>query len=238
MTLLSICTDAIEEIGEYQAPGTIVGNTDPAACQLLALAKRELKNLARCYPWKVLTAEQTFTMTTGQSVQTGAIPSDFWCFKNFTWWDRTNEWRLRGPSTSNQWQVLRSGIVQQTPRKWIRVRGSDLLAHPNPDTADTVAFEYVSKNLVDSDGDGAADALTWAADTDTSVLDEDLLTMGVHWRYLRAKGLPYADEKTEYDDEVALTKARDGGHGPVSLSGRRTPYLLDVDNVPDSGFGG
>lgn len=47
MTLLTICQDAIEEIGGFQTPSTIIGNADNDAKLLLRCASRVGRELER-----------------------------------------------------------------------------------------------------------------------------------------------------------------------------------------------
>lgn len=77
----------------------------------------------------------------------------------------------------------------------------------------------------------------WAADTDTFLLSEDLLELGVIWRLLARLGLAYAEEKDEYERQVDQSIARDGGNATLSLTPGRGLHLLGPYNVPDTGYG-
>lgn len=236
MTLLTICQGALEEIGEMEVPTSIMGSSNLTATQIRALANREGYMLSRRHPWQTLVKEKTFT-TTAAAVQTGAIPTDFSRIISATWWDRANYWRLLGPANPQQWQAINSGIVSTSLRKWFRIRGDDMLLWPTPsNTTDTIAFEYVSTYWVDTDADGDGEAAAWAADTNTAVLDEDLMRMGLIWRWLMAKGLPYAEQLAMYEREVDKAIARDGG-SPILNAGGSLPINTFGANVPDTGFG-
>jgi hypothetical protein len=65
-----------------------------------------------------------------------------------------------------------------------RQRGDDVLIAPTATAGDTYAFEYVSLNWCQSAA--AAEQAAWAADTDTGILSEELMTDGIVWRYLYA----------------------------------------------------
>jgi hypothetical protein len=58
----------------------------------------------------------------------------------------------------------------------------------------------------------------WAADTDVSLLDEDLLELGVIWRLQQRLGLAYLEEKDEYERQVDQAVARDGGNAILRLT--------------------
>lgn len=77
----------------------------------------------------------------------------------------------------------------------------------------------------------------WAADTDTALLDEDLIELGVIWRLQQRLGLAYAEEKDEYEREVDKAIARDGGTATLSLTPVDRMQFLGPWNVPETGFG-
>lgn len=57
----------------------------------------------------------------------------------------------------------------------------------------------------------------WKADSDMTVLDEDLIELGVIWRTLRRIGLAYDEERAEYENQVRQSVARDGGTSNINL---------------------
>ena len=234
MTLLSMCQGALREIGEMEVPTSIVGNTNLTAVQILNLAQREGRELSRRYDWQALVKEKTFT-TTAAAAQTGSIPSDMRHIVSATWWDRANYWRILGPASEAQWQALNSGIVTAGVRRWFRIRGDSFLLWPTPtNTTDTIAFEYVSNQWCETSlGTGQS---AWAADTDVGVIDEELMQMGLVWRFLKAKGLMYADEIGSYEREVEKAIARDGGMVTLNMTGA-AGYTELGTNLPDTGFG-
>ncbi len=237
MTLLSMCTAALEEIGEFSGPSTIVGNANRTATQILALANVEGRALSRRHGWEALVVEKAFTTTADQAIQTsGAPPANMRFILNATWWDRTNFWPLRGPATAEEWQALQSGIVTSTVRRWYRILAGDFLVFPDaPNSTDIIVYEYISKNFCQSSGGTGQSA--WADDTDTGILDEELMQMGLVWRFLKSKGLPYEEEFNAYELEVRRAIAHDGGAPILNLAVRNTSYLISTANVPDTGIG-
>jgi hypothetical protein len=59
MTLLTMTQQALREVGEFEVPATIVGNNNPTAVQMLALAQREGRELSRRHQWQRLLVEKT-----------------------------------------------------------------------------------------------------------------------------------------------------------------------------------
>lgn len=73
----------------------------------------------------------------------------------------------------------------------------------------------------------------WAADTDTFLLSEDLLELGVIWRLQQRLGLAYLEEKDEYERQVDQAAARDGGNAILHLT---TPQWFMGTYVSDPGL--
>ncbi len=78
----------------------------------------------------------------------------------------------------------------------------------------------------------------WVADTDTSLLDEDLIELGVIWRMMHRLGLAYEEEKSEYMNQVGQAVARDGGTAVLSLVPYPSLSLVGPWNVQESNFPG
>lgn len=211
MTLLTICQDAVNEIGDFEVPSTIVNNTNQTAVQLLALAKREIRTLARRHDWSDLVTVHTFA--TVADTQSYSLPSDFGWIISESVWDRTNDWKVRGPLTPSQWEQAQATDIASAAWLWWRIFGGSMYLYPTPSAVATIAYEYVSSNLTSAGN-------TWTADSDTFLLDEELATLGVRWRYLKAKGFPYEEEFNEYEMEVKKAIARDGGSTGLNLDGR------------------
>jgi hypothetical protein len=119
--------------------------------------------------------------------------------------------------------------------KWFMVRGAYLTIYPTPTVSDeTIAFDYYSKSWVTKQVD-SSNVAAWTADNDTSRINEDLITMGVKWRFLQAKGMPYEPEYREYESVKESLKEDNGGRGSINL-GRGSGVNYD-GNIPDQGYG-
>ena len=79
----------------------------------------------------------------------------------------------------------------------------------------------------------ATNVSAWTSDADTARLDEDLLTLGLKWRFLQSKGMPFEAEYREYESIKSELLADNGGKPLIDLGPRR----LDMSNLPDTGFG-
>ena len=215
MTLLTIVQGAAARCGLAQ-PSSVVSNTDETAVRLLSLTNAAGKALARRHNWSVLTKEKTFT-TTAAAVQASAIPTDFDRFVDETLFNRTRKRRLTGPISAEEWQVQQA-LSASVLIDAFRIRGADMLITPTPAAGETIAYEYVSKYWVDTDADGDGDAVSFASDSYTSILDEEMLTLDVIWRYRASVGLNYAEAFREAQLMVADRIAGDGGRRTLNLA--------------------
>jgi len=236
MTLLTICTDAADEIGIPQ-PASIINNSDPSVLQLLRAANRECKVLSRL-PWEALKKEGSFTSSAAESQGfMTTIESDFGRFANNTMYNRTTKFKLFGPITDTQWQRLNASTASGI-RSWFRIRGGKLIVFPQMTGSQSVFFEYFSKNWVDlatGTTPAVADGSKFNNDANTVVFDEELVTMGVVWRFLKSKGLPYTEQKNEYAESVRNLLTQDGAKQIINMTGGI--YEGWPANVPEIGFG-
>lgn len=222
MSLLTIIQSVADRVGLPQ-PAQVVGASDTQVRQLLALANQEGKELARRGPWQVLTAEKTFTATATQE-QSGAIPADFDRMIEGSFWNRTQSRPVVGPLDPQKWQALQTGLISSV---WdaFRIRGDALIMSPTPVAGDSMAFEYVSKNWCTNAAQDTP-AAAWTADDNIGLLDEEVMTLGVIWRWMRAKGFDYAEALRTYEAEAERVLAHDGGS-----------RFLDLNMDPQSGVG-
>ena len=235
MSLLSIVRDAWARLGVSDAlPSAVMTSGDGNVAIMRALAVQEGKELAARATWQRLVKEATFT-TVAAEVQPGVIPSDFDRAIPDTIWNYTEREPMLGPLEPQDWQALKAGLVGP-PDLYFRIRGGDFLILPAPPAGEDIRFEYVSTWWVDTNADGAADAATFSADTDAPVLSEELVTLGIIWRWLKRNRLPYADEFAEYNTQVNQAIARDGFRTTVSMGGRRADMGARFPRVPDGSW--
>ena len=196
MTLLTICENASDRIG-INRPATIAGNTSPDAQKLLGYSNKVGRQLMKQVVWQVLRTEHTFTSIASET-QTGILPSDFDRFIPETFWNRSAQVLLNGPVTATEWQGLKALDHDSVDYPKFAYRGGDILVIPTLGAGATLAFEYVSTKWVMDNSSVAKIAFT--ADTDTSRIDEDLVTRGVVFEYLDGEGLPSAKAYQDYTD--------------------------------------
>lgn len=213
MTLLTLAQAACDIIG-MPRPTSVMAGADQTARTMLSLAQREGRALARRWTWTALRKQQTFT-TVAQTVQTGAVPSDFDRMVSETFWNRTRRLLVQGPVTPEEWQGLVASSAAPVYSAF-QIRAGQIELYPSPPAGQTCAYEYVSTQWCQSaSGTGQT---AWAADTDTGLLDEELTTLGLVWRFKQSRGLDYAEDMTTYEEQVLQAMARDGTRRTARLA--------------------
>lgn len=236
MTLLELIQQATDEMG-LPRPSSIVGLDQPTPRQYLAIANRVGRDLMRVADWSALTSLAEITLADG--TDTYALPSDYdrWIYN--THWDHNNHWALIGPETAQRDRWRRESTISVTgPRKTFRLIGGQLRFYPVPATSDdghTITFEYVSKNWAASSG-GTPQA-SFAADSDTCLFPDDVMVMGIKWRWKSEKGLDASAAKQEYDELLASVLASDNKGELLNMGLQSDIGFVTIDNIPDGGYG-
>lgn len=76
----------------------------------------------------------------------------------------------------------------------------------------------------------------FAADTDTTVFDPDLMRAEIKWRYLAAKGMAFDDARA---DAMAIRESRiaaDLGGARMSMAPAPGAQFIEFDNLPDNSW--
>lgn len=240
MSLLSIVSDALDGISSIRIPTSIVGNSDPTARTCFRLVNKLGRGLMRDYDWQELKVDYTFNTAVNQ--QGYALPADFKRFSPLTFWDRTDRWPLLGPASDVEWQTLLGRLNPGGSRFWYRLVDGQLLFFPTPQSIVEIAYTYQSKNWCQSSsGDGTPDGAdaqaAFEADTDSALLDEELLTLGLEYEFRAVKGLPSQAALDEFNEALDDLKAADQPSGMIDFGGsdflRRSRWPL----LPDGNFG-
>lgn len=226
MSLLTIAQNVAKEAG-FSAPQTVVNNTDDTAVLLLALINRAGKLLAR-KPWEILQKEFTFNLVNAQAAY--AFPTDLGYFQDYTLWDRTQFWAMRGGLNAQDWQALKSGVQSTTPRQRFRIKQGQIYIHPTPYNTDACVIEYISNQWVS----GANVAFT--ADNQTALIDENVIEMDTLWRFLNRKGLSYAEEKDQAERFIEDLFGNDAPREPRNFGGDQEYPWPPFPTVPTTGF--
>ncbi len=227
MTLLTIVSDACDRMG-LTRPTSVTTSSDQNVRVLLGLAQEEGKSLAKRHDWQVLQAEHTFA--TVDATASYALPSGFRYIIKDTVFNRTSRRRMVGDLTPDQWQQTQASLVTRVNPAF-RIRTNLFYISPTPTAAETIAYEYLSKNWCQSN---AVAQSAWTLDSDTGILDEDLMILGIIWRFRAAKGLDYAESMQTYEMEVNKAIMNDGARTRIDTSCMETDRVPQAPQVPET----
>lgn len=169
-----------------------------------------------------------------------ALPSDFNRPVDNTMWDRSRYWQMRGPLSPQQWQFYKSSIFSRATvqRRFRLMRlGSTVyftIDPPPTDNGSELVYEYVSNAWCQSSL-GVAQT-QWLADSDTGILDENLIYLGTKWRTLERLGMAYDSALADYENEADKAVAQDGGSATLDIAPQPWPWLLSPFGVQDGNF--
>lgn len=219
MSLLSICAAAAAEMGLDASPVSIVGNPGADEQRLLRFANRVGRDLASRAPWQALRRQRAFTATATE-VQAFSIPADFGRFYPETFFDQTNFRSITGPLSATDYdsRKLAGGFVGAPGgQRWFTRRGNDLLVTPRPIGGEAYTFDYQSSAFCQSAA--GVPQSQWLADSDTGLLNEELMTLGVIAFFLAADGQPAQLQRADYERRLHETFANDSPTGRVMAAG-------------------
>lgn len=206
----------------------------PTVKQLVALAQVEGKELALRHPWSVLQKRETQAAAAAEdqgALTTIVSDISLQFIGMMTLWNETTDQQIIGPVSRQEWADLKGrGITNPYPH--FRIYGGKLYITPAPTLSDSLVFEYISVNWCQSSG-GTGQA-AWAADTDTGVLDEFTMELGLYWRFLSAQGLDYAEAFNSYESRVETLINMDGSKPVLSMTRRGYPRVIVADTVTRS----
>lgn len=234
MSLLTIAQNVADEVGAFSQPSTVINNTDSNVKKLLALINRTGKQLMKEHNWKALQKLATFNTvasTATYDIETN-IGTDFDRFVSNTFWDDTNNERITRIDPA-QAAFLEYGLVGTSAvfKNWY-VRGANIVIEPTPTAADSLATDFISKNWVENAAGSATYADFSNADTDVSLIDENLIELGAIWRLKRQLGVAFAADLDEYQRAVEMEWARDGGAEVIFGKGNELGFI----NIQDGSF--
>lgn len=230
MSLLTVIQGAALKIG-VDRPNTVLGNSNIEIMELLELANDEGAELVRRGDWQVLRRELLFTTIAGD-VQTGMVPADYDHMVQGTIWNRTKHRKIEGVVSPTTWQQIKSSNVG-TVYDTLYMRGGDFLISPNSPGGEVIAAEYVTKNFCQSVT--SAGQSQWLADTDTGVLSERLMKLGIVARYKMQKGLDASADVAQYETQVLLALGMDKPERTLNFADGNTVGFGLI--VPETGYG-
>ena len=231
MALLDIVKDAAALLG-LSPPSAVASAPDLTTQQLFAQATQAGKEVAAFHDWSGLSTGAVFT---GDGVTTAFnLPNDFSRFAQGQLLLLDGGWtRLSGPLDPMTLTFLRSQSVSTIANQFYR-RGNVITITPALANGRNAYFEYVSNAwCVPASG---SNKTRFTLDNDTTIFDEDLVMLGLVWKWRSFKGFDYAQDYETWRQRCELAAARDGPLTPATTTPGMTqlpdPIIPDTIVVP------
>jgi hypothetical protein len=232
MSLLTICQNAAIRLG-LPKPLNVIGSSDENTRRLLAVAQEEGQDLAYRTDWNKLVLEANFTTDGSSSYDLSVIAPAYDYMVNSVIWNRTDREPVVYINPDNYQQEKAWGVL--TVNNKFRFVGGALILEPAVASSQNLVFEYMSRAFCKS-ASGTAQT-SWLADTDIGVLDEEVMTLGVIWRFRRLIGFDFAPDLSTYERRVQFSLGRDKALPTINMNGIYTTAGKVTYNLPDIGFG-
>lgn len=216
MSLLTMVQRAARIVGVSANLPVVVASNDPTALQFLDLANEEGRSLLGRHAWQFLVAGK-FITTTATGDQVGSIPTDFDRLIDGTMYNRTTRRKIYGPLTPQEWQEIESLDTTNIDPAF-RIWDNSIKLTPTPAAGETVSFEYITNRWIASEN--GTTRSSFAADDDVPLFNEDLMALGIEWRFKSRKGFEHSDTLREYERLLADRIMRDGGRRTISSDDR------------------
>lgn len=217
---------------QLPVPDAVVTSADPNVRQLVALLSRAGNAIAIRGEWSRLTHETLHT-TLAQEDQgsiydiTASGATAFRKIKLGTVWDRTDKLPVF-PIDPQEYQSVKATISAMPRYRYRLVRGH-LFMTPTPPAGHVFAFEWISKWWIQDQAAAIKERFT--SDTDTFLVERELLRLSLMWRWRKAKGFDYTEEYEEYETRLSETLGHDVPREILNM-GHEEPALKPGIFVP------
>ena len=220
MTLLSMAKMTLDSNGWKVLSNSVTASSDDNMRQIFALANKELVSLSFRKTWPVLVKDALIVTVAGQADYD--MPVDVHHLVNPSVYNASQYYMVKGNLQPMEFMRYAQRLVgPNSPCTGYRVqqKSKKITLVPTPTSdGEQVMYFYVSSNLV-KDSTGNEKAL-FSQDDDVPIIDQDLIELGLNWRWRQKKGLDFTAELAEYTGVVdqryaqylALPEFPIGGH--------------------------
>lgn len=209
-TLLKTIQYATGELG-FTQPTVVLSSTDATVTQALALVRAACDELLDEFDWQALIKTHTFATVNGQSQYD--LPADYHRMIPATQWNRSTHWEANGNTNSMAWEFLQSSDVSGVVNQRFRIAAGKIEVFPTPTAAETIAFQYITKNYV-VDGANSLLKAEFTLDADKTVFHDRLLTNLLKLKLLQVKGF---DTRAAVEDFNATLDSAKGNDAPAPV---------------------
>lgn len=237
MTLLTAVNAAQRRLS-LAVTSTVVADGQETQNLLYALANEEAEDiLARDdFDFPLLRRTQSFTASLASLQSAPGKPTNFQRAIAETFWNQSQNRKIYGPLRDEEWAIANGNAVTSANWQNVMFRNDGLHIYPVPTIADTITYDYIINTPVLA-VDGTSYKTEFSADTDSYLLGDRILRLGIIWRYKADKGRDYAEDMRNYELALsALYRSQIGAARDLSITPEEAPWPPE-GVVPDTGFG-
>ena len=255
MNILGILNDVLGQSGFLQK-ASFFGTQDPDDIQMINIANRTAYEIYNFYTWSALRKAYEiemkeftyFDIPSGTSITTPyhfyALPADFKSIIADSAWEKDGSRTVDLSTPETSWYmykfaafsdggILRARIhagLSEAPDA-VNPAGTGFMEIHDPQPGESIMLEYLTSGPVIPENTVESPRDRFEADTDTWLLDDQLLTLGIQYQWALTKMLPQVqDWKLNYDQKMNEAISRDvpaqtiGGFPNSDWLTRRSPY--------------
>lgn len=229
MSVLTACQSAAKRL-RIAVPSAVANTSQKDAQALFEHANETGKALLWSHDWQAVTKAASFaaSATSAQPLLT-TIASDYLRMRNDGLFNRTQSRRYIGPVDPQRYEHDLSMISSVSADIWY-LQENRIYIRPPPSAGNVIAFRYISAKWVYGTGDTAPTKTAFSADSDTSVFDEELLCLGIIWRFKQGIGDAYAEDFVKFETFLKAVAARSTPGQTITLGsgGAVTPLCVNI----------
>lgn len=230
MSLFSIVKTVMDSNGWPTPVAAVASSQDQNMRQSMALANLALKSASFKYNWPALIKEYPFVTVANESQY--VLPADFHHMVVPSAVNADQYFQLKGALTPIQWyRKALNGSIDWGDGFRIDAMNDQMVIAPTPSGVQNLIYMYIPKNIAKSSTGTPLDA--YYQDTDVSLIDEDLVQLGLSWRWRQKKGLDFTAEMAEYQGTIKQRFAQYMGTGELPIGGRWGDAPLSQGRIPD-----
>lgn len=219
MTILSVVQNVALAVGiEY--PDAVFSVEDRTMREMVRVVNDVAIRIRDAeFDWQALQA--IHTATGDGSIDAFPLPDDYarMTIAGNLWSSRWS-WGINKVPSIDEWLEMQAVPYVSVTGDWI-IYGDQLHVMPVMSASETVRFTYVRNTIVRQTG--GALATEFMNDTDSFVLNERLLELGIIWQWKAQKGVPANDHEENFNRAMYDAMTRDKGAKPV-ISGNPRHY--------------
>lgn len=224
MDIKTILNNVLAQSG-FLERGSFTSSADPDDKQMVAIANRVAYEISNYWRWPEL--RNTFKLNLETGKDRYPLPADYQDLVPNSAWEENGERIVDFPVPDNRWFMYKFTTWSDGGTLRVRKYGNELEVH-DATTGEGFDFEYVSKWPILDSNDVRKEFFT--EDTDTWLLDDQLLVLGIQAHWMQTKLMPqYMEHFGNYNRKMAeaIGRANAGqtiGGVTTRDLGRRSPY--------------